>query len=666
MKRKDTTPAGLRRFAGPLAFALAAACFAAPAASASEPELRCGCKKSVEKHVRPYQDMKRFAEEAYAVRTNAAAKLEAAQRDWRELTTRRSRLEKLGDDFQELLKDCNRVKDSTGRTDLRDPKVCKRLSTTLESYKDRLEELSGRFRDLTSGENGWREAYDRGLSARTEFKSLDAQFQTAYDHADGILKNAYHHACVNELFENYLERDRREMRDLKKTIQEASGDLKEPEISGEPRKDQTYAQNAEGDIRTKETKIRDFPVEFADALHFEDAGVVDWDGLIAYVNELASTRAVVRFWNRGEPLEGLTQTLKEGETLKKPADPSWGDLEFFHWSDRNRGGGAAFEGFGQAVSGDLDLDAVYGFTVEVEGLDRVFPVPQRGQGRERFFRVFNDPEFDAYEKKVKEDLRREGRQFSGWFESGTQIRVGRDSEIARSCKIEPRGEDVFFRLKLCNANGQPYGDPVLVKFGTAVPAEIPLPPDESGFHYTHWSASLGGEEPWDGFGHPLDGDFTIYAVREAALVVRLHPEGGEVVEQGYRAGEAFHASGVRSDARAGMRFVDWTDGDGLPFEGRAVTANLDLYPRFRKETPWESIDRVGQPVEAKYPLPILVGADAALFVLMVVLMATGGKRGGGRRRKAEAAAGEKPAEESGGKAAESAPEGAPDDGGSQE
>ena len=608
-------------------FLLAVPVHAAPKGDDAKP--KCGCKKPEDKHVKPYRDMKKYADEAYALQTNAALKLAQADKAWRDLASRKTELDTLSGSFDSLLKDCTRAKDQTAESDLKNAEVCKRLAGSLSGYKSRLEDFSKRLDALAEGLGSWRSAKERGVVARTEFNVLEKQFQTVYSRADELLATSYHMDCVNTCFNDYLETARKEFRDMKKRLEEESGDLKATDISGTPRMNESGARSAEEDMKTTKGKIEKFPGEFAKD-KFPGQGIMDWDGLISYLQEISKPRATVRFFVFGAPYE--TQLVKHEDSVKRPANPERSGFEFFFWSDRNATEKRAFSGFGQGIDGDLDLDAVFGYVIRVDGYDKEFPVYLTQPENVTFSRVFNHPDFMTYHADYERSLKKQHKILEGWVESGTTFEIHPNTPIERSCTIKAKEKEVFFKLFLRDELGQEIGEAIEVRGGTP-PGAVNAPEGKPGFTFKHWSASRGGDEKWDGFDQPLEGNFTIYAVWEKALTVTMHPTDTEKIVRGFQEGDVFHAQ--RNEVppeRPGYKFVGWVDGSGAPFEGGQVTKDMDLFPDYRKETALESIERISGQWQEKYPLPFVAGADGALLVLFSVLC-LGGK---GRKKRIKA------------------------------
>ncbi len=613
------------------------------ASKADDAKPKCGCKRSEDKHIKPYRTMKGYADEAYSLQTNAAARMVQADKAWRDLASRKIELDTLSGNFDTLLKDCTRAKDQTAESDLKNAEVCKRLAGSLSGYKARYEELSKRLDTLSEGLASWREAKERGMVARTEFNVLEKQFQTVYSRADELLATSYHMDCVNSCFNDYLETARKEFRDMKRRMEEDSGDLKVADISGPPRMNESGSRTAEEDIKNTKGKIEKFPGEFAKD-KFPGEGIMDWDGLISYLQEISKPRATVRFFVFGAPYE--TQLVKHDDSVRRPANPEKSGYEFCFWSDRNATDKKAFPGFGQAIDGDLDLDAVFGYVIRVEGWDEEFPVYVTQQESVTFSRVFNDPRFQAHRSDYEKALKAGHKSLDGWVESGTTYEIHPNTPIERSCTIKGKEKEIIFKLFLRDDLGQEIGEAIEVRGGTA-PGQVDAPPGRPGFTFRHWSAARGGEEKWDGFDQPMEGDFTIYAVWEKALTVTLHPTETEKFIRGFQEGDVFHAQ--RNEVppeRPGFKFVCWVDGNGTPFDGMKVMKDTDLYPDFRKETALESIERISDQWQEKYPLPFVAGADGALLVLFSALCL------GGRNRKKKAKTPKKKEE-----SADNAPEG---------
>jgi len=589
--------------------ALVALAALAPALSRAEHD----CWMPSAQHVNIYSNMLGAAEVATGYRSRAEEAYGVWKKAHDDLAARAGDLAALQTEYQTLVEDYRRAQSTARASLINEPDNLRNLRNSLVSITGRVDVLKGRIEGLTGGD-GWAAAARRCQDAAREFEEYATAFADKDTEAQRLRLSGIKWECVLNLYRENFMAIKTRLETIRKNLETGVKEVG---------RDEDAAKKAESDIRSRLTEIAALPAQIADNLGVK--GVSTASGLLEVLADWSAPRVTVRFRSQGIVVADGEKLLKRGITpLARPPDPMRPGLVFLYWRNASTRDKFPDSGWDRPVEDNLDLEAVWGFEVRVVGLDRVFPVVMESEGAHPSLApVFADSEFIRFRENPR-PAPPAGQRLAGWQDVETKLRVDEGTLISKNMTLAPVYEEIRHTITWQDADGGFLNETTATHSSPPKPQK--LPEDHDGFHYTHWSLEPDGEK-WNGWGRPLDADLVLFAVRDADYIVRFCVKGGtEIAQKGFKKGLAFSPTlAPEPPAKKGVVFVAWTDASGADFSGRTIDSDIQLFAGYRDETPAETIERIVEPVRARFPLPMLIGADVALLVVLLVLLSAGRK-----------------------------------------
>ena len=621
-----------------LGAALAAALLLPPAASAAAPQI-CGCEKrgsyTWAEHLTLWSNMVsavRNVKENYA---EARAAIAATRGDWDAADEKFDDVSSAADKAAALNERARELQGQVGTYVAQDaPEKLALLVPNLEKLVD----------DLLAGRKAWSDldaesfSSSLGRAARDEekhrktFAEHRRGFDDWYAKADDLRFGAISLPCVQSEWRN--------IEAFKAELARAADSFDRGREDAVRRRD---------DLAKKQKAVEDSFKDVDNKLSGigRELGLpanADPKTILETIRDRTVKRATVRFFNVPEPMHTLS--LKIGiDEIKRPANPAArGGPGFLYWRERSKGG--PFSDWGEKASRDLDLEAVWGYTVSVMGFEDDLSFPVEGwQDSVPVAYVLADPKLKARADELRARNEDPGRVFDGWATSAEpDVRLGdRSGDLRNYTKLLPLWKKAEYRITWVVPGGTPP-PPTTWTYEAAGPFPVPPPLPEAGangFHYVRWSLDENGAEEWGG-GTAITNNLTVFAVREADYKVLFRDEDGAPLpdgERGAKKGEEFGLyAAPKPPAKPGKTFVEWRLKDGSAFLGGALRGDMEVFAEYRPETKEEAIRRLLAPITGRFPLPLLAVADAALLVVLVVLLFTGGGGSGRSKKKKKAGA----------------------------
>jgi uncharacterized repeat protein (TIGR02543 family) len=269
-----------------------------------------------------------------------------------------------------------------------------------------------------------------------------------------------------------------------------------------------------------------------------------------------------------------SQTIADGCTVQRPADPTRKGLQFKGWADAE---GDAYD-FDSPVTSDLTLYAQWTDAAGVPMTDLVVTFDSAGGSAVDSQYV---PRGETAQKPV--DPTNGGFKFDGWYlEDGTAYDFSAPVTGDLTLRAQWSGSDaqptVAYEVTFDTAGGSAVANQTIAEGGTVTK---PTDPTQEGFTFDGWTLEDGN--PYD-FDSPVTSSFTLYASWTAsdepavfAHVVTFDSAGGTAVADQV-VGDGGTVKRPEDPTQEGWTFGGWylENGDLYDFAS-AVTGDLTLY-----------------------------------------------------------------------------------------
>ena len=269
-----------------------------------------------------------------------------------------------------------------------------------------------------------------------------------------------------------------------------------------------------------------------------------------------------------------SQTIADGCTVQRPADPTRKGLQFKGWADAE---GDAYD-FDSPVTSDLTLYAQWTDAAGVPMTDLVVTFDSAGGSAVDSQYV---PRGETAQKPV--DPTNGGFKFDGWYlEDGTAYDFSAPVTGDLTLRAQWSGSDaqptVAYEVTFDTAGGSAVASQTIAEGGTVTK---PTDPTQEGFTFDGWTLEDGN--PYD-FDSPVTSSFTLYASWTAsdepavfAHVVTFDSAGGTAVADQV-VGDGGTVKRPEDPTQEGWTFGGWylENGDLYDFAS-AVTGDLTLY-----------------------------------------------------------------------------------------
>lgn len=593
--------------------------------SLADPEI-CGCEKRGKytwpEHLQLFNDMAHYKQQAQDAYAKALAASGEARADWESLEGAFDAISAMKDGMEDV---------SAGGRDLQSQLAGYRARENKPAVKQLLPRLEEFFKEVKDRKVKWTEMNvgafvdNQGAEVRKEEKHYKeffewrTRFESWYDKADKQYYTAISLPCLKREFES-IKPLRDELSHEEEALRTGRGDAMNLRQSAMKARGEVDASFKDCDAwRAGIARTFDCP---------PDAGEAE---IIAAIRPWLNEHFRVTFRNTRDVIEALD--LEEGSELIEPESPFVPNgPKFLYWKERSKEG--EFKEWGTQISRNLDLEAVWTYEIRVSGIEEplAFPV-------ERWDDVL--PSSVALgSARLKECAARlkasagPGKVFVGWASAAdpdSQI-TERSGNIRNGTTLQPIWDKAVYLITYVVPGGTP---PPVDKWEYNAEGPFPSPPplpanSNDGFSYVRWSLGENGPE-WTG-GVAITNNITIFAVRVADYRVRYHDEDGTILgERGAKKDKPYvnpPANEIAPSAKPGKSLfgkgrvlTDWRL-DGERFDGGIVTDDIDVYARYRDETPEEVVRRILKPLEDKVSLPAIAIADVALLVFLIILVAT--------------------------------------------
>ena len=595
--------------------------------SFADPEI-CGCEKRGKytwtEHLQLFNDMIHYKQQAQDAYAKALAASREARVDWESLEGVFDGVSAMKDGMEEI---------SAGGRDLQSQFAGYRSRENKPAVRQLLPRLEEFFKEVKDRKAQWTEMNvgafvdNQGAEVRKEEKHYKeffewrTRFDGWYDKADKQYYTAISLPCLKREFES-IKPLRDELSLEKDAIEKGRGDAMNLRQSAVKARGAVDASFKDCDAwRAGIARTFDCP---------PDAGEAE---IIAAIKPWLNEHFRVTFRNTRDVIEALD--LEEGSDLVEPESPFVPNgPKFLYWKERSKDG--EFKEWGSPISRNLDLEAVWTYEIRVSGIEDplAFPV-------ERWDDVL--PSSVALgSARLKDCAARlkasagPGKVFIGWASAAdpdSQI-TERSGNIRNGTTLQPIWAKAVYLITYVVPGGTP---PPVDKWEYNAEGPFPVPPPlpelKGGFTASHWSLEPDGPI-WTG-GVAITNNITVHCVRVADYNVRYHDEDGTSLdERGAKKGKPYVNPPVHDIARAkpvkpgnsifakGRVFTDWRLIDGERFDGGVLAEDIDVYARYRDETPEEVVRRILKPLEDKVSLLTAAVADVALLALLIILAAT--------------------------------------------
>ena len=586
-----------------------------PVATVAAPQ-PCGCEKrqglSWPEHLSYWSNMVEDVRNVN-LRYTELEKLHAdAETDWAAVADALEGTEALKDRMARLKQEGSALKGKF-QSFRDDPAALVGLGKAFGELREARAEATSDLQSFYGANGGWETSLRKAEKAREDFVKTAKRFLSAYQKAENLRYGSGGNIdCVIRLFDD-AERQ-------KEDADTWAADLTSGQNDAADNRQKLLSRKS--DIESAFADLDDYMRMIAETFGLPSTATPEQ--IEAEIANRTVERVTVRFGNVKRAIE--PQTLRKGIDKPEKVEPD-GDANgpgFLGW--RERANERDFDDWDKPLSDNLVLDAKWGYRIYVAGEPMEFPSSDWND-RYTLAAVFTDERVQA----KRDDLAKQapkGKVLDGWAtsESPEEPLAVLTANAINGMRLVPHYADVKYTLSFVVPEGKA---PPPQTLGWK---ELPRVPDltklesANGFRYVRWSLKQGGSESWNG-GEPLTEDLTVFAVPEADYNLRFHDENGVFLATiPVRAAESFAlARAPQPPARKGLVFAGWKDGKGKAFAGGAVAEDMKLYAEYREESASEFVRRMYKPLEDRFPLESLAGADVGLLLLLGGLAVAGRK-----------------------------------------
>ena len=255
------------------------------------------------------------------------------------------------------------------------------------------------------------------------------------------------------------------------------------------------------------------------------------------------------------------QTIENGKTVTKPADPTRSGYSFKHWSKED--GGAAYD-FATPVTGSFTLYAVWEVVSTPTSYTVTFNLNGSTEGTAPTTQTIENGKTVTQPTNPSWN----GHSFKHWSKGTAGAAYNFSDPVTGSFtlyavweKNDPSSPEPAKHTVTFNLDGGSGTAPVAQTIGNGNKVSKPADPSRSGYTFKHWSKDQNGTTAYN-FNDPVTGSFTLYAVWEVLPVqhtVTFNLDGGAgTTPVAQTIGNGNKVSKPSDPSRSGYTFKHWS------------------------------------------------------------------------------------------------------------